>query len=94
MSTSSKINTDDFVLPESIPVISVRNTVFFPHQFIPLAIGRPKSLRLIEHAIREDMVIGVLTQKDGSIDDPNYGDLFTVGTVARISSYVRVSQGR
>lgn len=93
MSTSSKINTDDFVLPESIPVISVRNTVFFPHQFIPLAIGRPKSLRLIEHAIREDMVIGVLTQKDGSIDDPNYGDLFTVGTVARILKVIDLPDG-
>lgn len=93
MSTSSKINTDDFVLPEFIPVISVRNTVFFPHQFIPLAIGRPKSLRLIEHAIREDMVIGVLTQKDGSIDDPNYGDLFTVGTVARILKVIDLPDG-
>ncbi|MCB0295728.1 MAG: hypothetical protein KDG51_10935, partial [Calditrichaeota bacterium] len=64
MAITSK-SVDDIKIPEIVPIISVRNTVFFPHQFIPLAIGRPKSLRLIEHTIREDTVIGVLTQKDG-----------------------------
>ena len=92
MAITSK-SVDDIKIPEIVPIISVRNTVFFPHQFIPLAIGRPKSLRLIEHTIREDTVIGVLTQKDGSIDDPSVNDLFQVGTIARILKVIDLPDG-
>ena len=47
-------NNEEIPVPEKIPVIPVRNTVFFPNQFIPLAIGRPKSLKLIEYAVKEN----------------------------------------
>ena len=47
-------------IPKTLPIIPVRNTVFFPNQFIPLAIGRPKSLRIVEAALREDGIIGVV----------------------------------
>lgn len=86
-------NIGSIEIPDVVPVVSIRNTVFFPHQFIPLAIGRPKSLRLVEHAIREDSVIGVLSQKDGSLDDPNSGDLFQVGTIARILKVIDLPDG-
>lgn len=86
-------NIGNIHIPEIIPVVSVRNTVFFPHQFIPLAIGRPKSLRLVEHAVREDSVIGVLSQKDGSIDDPNPQDLYRFGTIARILKVIDLPDG-
>jgi ATP-dependent Lon protease len=59
------------VIPETLPIIPVRNTVFFPHQFIPLAIGRPKSIKLIESALRGDSIIGVVAQRDGTVDDPS-----------------------
>jgi len=83
----------EIVIPERIPVVSVRNTVFFPHQFIPLAIGRPKSIRLVEYALREDSVIGVLSQKDGTLDDPAPEDLYHVGTVARILKVIDLPDG-
>lgn len=86
-------NIGHIEIPEVIPVVSIRNTVFFPHQFIPLAIGRPKSLRLVEHAVREDSVIGVLSQKDGSLDDPNPNDLYQVGTIARILKVIDLPDG-
>ncbi len=80
-------------IPEQLPVIPVRNTVFFPHQFIPLAIGRPKSLRLIEHALRENTLIGVIAQKEGAIDDPDPDDLYKVGTVAKILKVIDLPDG-
>ena len=80
-------------IPERIPVIPVRNTVFFPHQFIPLAIGRPKSLRLIEHALRENTLIGVVAQKEGAIDDPSPDDLYTIGTIAKILKVIDLPDG-
>jgi ATP-dependent Lon protease len=80
-------------IPEVLPIVSVRNTVFFPNQFIPLAIGRSKSLRLIEHAINEDTVVGVIAQKDGSIDDPNIDDLYRLGTIAKILKVIDLPDG-
>ncbi|KPK29023.1 MAG: hypothetical protein AMJ61_00650 [Desulfobacterales bacterium SG8_35_2] len=79
--------------PKSVPIVPVRNTVFFPNQFIPLAIGRPKSLRIIEAAMRENGLIGVVTQKDGSVDEPNPEQLFNVGTTARILKVIDLPDG-
>lgn len=86
-------NKPNVEIPSEIPIISVRNTVFFPHQFIPLAIGRPKSLRLIEHAIREDVVIGILAQRDGSVDDPSQEDLYNIGTIAKVLKVIDLPDG-
>lgn len=84
---------DAISIPETLPVIPVRNTVFFPHQFIPLAIGRPKSIKLVESAVRGDNLIGVVAQKDGSIDDPSPDDLYPVGTIARILKIIDLPDG-
>jgi ATP-dependent Lon protease len=81
------------VIPESLPIIPVRNTVFFPHQFIPLAIGRPKSIKLIESALRSDSIIGVVAQQDGTVDDPSPDDLYQIGTIARILKVIDLPDG-
>ncbi|GAB4377915.1 MAG: endopeptidase La [Calditrichia bacterium] len=86
-------NTDEIKIPDKLPIVPVRNTVFFPHQFIPLAIGRPKTLRLIDFALKKDTVIGVIAQKDGTIDDPGPDDLHRVGTVARILKVIDLPDG-
>ncbi|NIV03980.1 endopeptidase La [Candidatus Saccharibacteria bacterium] len=86
-------NVDEVDIPESVPIITVRNTVFFPHQFIPLAIGRPKSLRLIEQAVNEDSTVGVLAQKDATVDHPEPNDLYQVGTIARILKVIDLPDG-
>ncbi|MEJ2048738.1 MAG: endopeptidase La [Calditrichota bacterium] len=81
------------VIPETLPIIPVRNTVFFPHQFIPLAIGRPKSIKLIESALRGDSIIGVVAQQDGTVDDPLPDDLYPIGTIARILKVIDLPDG-
>ncbi|HFE63496.1 MAG TPA: endopeptidase La [Caldithrix sp.] len=86
-------NIDDVEIPAFVPIIPVRNTVFFPHQFIPLAIGRPKTLKLIEYALTEGTFIGVVAQKDGTIDDPEPDDLHRVGTIARILKVIDLPDG-
>ena len=91
--TAIQNNLSNIEVPQEVPIISVRNTVFFPHQFIPLAVGRPKSLRLIEHSLKEETVIGVLAQKDGSIDDPSHEDLYQVGTIARVLKVIDLPDG-
>ncbi|MGH1361949.1 MAG: endopeptidase La [Calditrichia bacterium] len=80
-------------VPDELPIISVRNTVFFPNQFIPLAVGRPKSLRLLEHAMEEDLLVGILTQEDGSVDDPDSDELYQIGTVAKVLKVIDLPDG-
>ena len=84
---------EDLTIPSRVPVIPVRNTVFFPHQFIPLAIGRTKSLKAIEMAVQENSMLGVVAQKDGSVDEPTPSDLYEIGTLARILKVIELPDG-
>jgi ATP-dependent Lon protease len=74
----------EFRIPQMLPLLPLRNTVIFPQQILPLSIGREKSVRLIEDAMRANRLILVVAQKDGRIDDPGPEDLFRWGTVALI----------
>jgi ATP-dependent Lon protease len=80
-------------LPESLPILPLRNTVLFPGVVIPITVGRDKSIRLIRESYRRDKVIGVVAQKDGNIEDPEEKDLFRVGTVANIVKILQMPDG-
>jgi ATP-dependent Lon protease len=82
---------DQLNVPEEIPILPVRNTILFPGLIIPLAVGRPSSVRLLEHAVRTESYIGIVTQRDAAVDHPRAEDLYTVGTVARIIKTVRLA---
>lgn len=84
---------DETKISKNLSIIPVRNTVFFPNQFIPLAVGRPKSLKLIENALKEDSLIGVIAQKDGKIDQPTPDQLFKIGTTAKILKVIDLPDG-
>ncbi len=76
---------------QELPVLPLRNTVLFPQVVVPLAVGRPKSVKLIEEATENDTPIAILTQTNPEIDDPTTDDLFNVGTVARVLKVVKVA---
>ncbi|HGY56617.1 MAG TPA: endopeptidase La [Caldithrix abyssi] len=78
---------------ESMPIMPLRNTVVFPHQVIPLAVGRQKSLNLLEGLDEEDRVIGLVAQKDGRVEDPTLEDLYTWGTAAMILKKFKMPDG-
>ena len=80
-------------LPETLPILPLRNTVLFPGVVIPITVGRDKSIRLIREAYRKDKTIGVVAQKDGSIEDPVETDLYTIGTVAHILKTLQMPDG-
>ncbi|MBU0519884.1 endopeptidase La [bacterium] len=71
-------------LPEILPIIPLRNSVLFPHQIIPLAVGREKSLNLLNDVRDKMKYIGVIAQKQGLIDDPGQEDLYEWGTIATV----------
>ncbi|MBO8130112.1 MAG: endopeptidase La [Candidatus Marinimicrobia bacterium] len=82
-----------FTSTEILPIMALRNTVLFPNHVIPIYIGRPKSLKLIENLDEEHRKIMVIAQKEGSIDDPKPEDLYEWGTVAQVLKIFEMPDG-
>jgi len=80
-------------LPETLPILSLRNTVLFPGVVIPITAGRDKSIRLINDSNKGSKVIGVVSQKDELVEDPSAKDIHHTGTVARILRVLKMPDG-
>ncbi|HNW70540.1 MAG TPA: endopeptidase La [Bacteroidales bacterium] len=80
-------------LPETLPILPLRNTVLFPGVVIPITVGRDKSIRLIKEAYKAKQNIGVVSQIDSNIEDPSFDDLYKVGTVAIILKTLHMPDG-
>jgi ATP-dependent Lon protease len=79
--------------PEELSILAVRDTVLFPSALLPLSVGRPASVSLVE-SLGENRLIGVISQIDPRTDTPEPGDLHEVGTVAMIHKIVRMREGQ
>ncbi|MDN3492099.1 endopeptidase La [Winogradskyella bathintestinalis] len=80
-------------LPESLPILPLRNTVLFPGVVIPITAGRDTSIKLINDANKGGKVIGVVSQKDESVENPSAKDIYKTGTVARILKVLKMPDG-
>ena len=80
-------------LPDILPILPLRNTVLFPGVVIPITAGRDKSIKLINDANKGAKVIGVIAQKDESVENPRFDDIHSVGTVARILKVLKMPDG-
>jgi len=85
-----EINPQD--LPSELPILPLRNSVFFPGAVMPLTIGRAKTIRLIEETTRDSGLLGIITQKAPEIDNPTIEDLYRIGTVARVIKLARTGK--
>ena len=84
---------DQSQLPDSLPILALRNAVLFPGTVFPITIGREKSMRLIEEAERTNSFIGTVPQNDLSVEEPKKEDLYTYGTVAKIVKTLEMPDG-
>ncbi len=76
---------------ETLPILPLRNSVVFPASVVPINVGRSRSVRLVEDLLGQDRpVVGIVSQRDADIDEPGFGDLFEVGTVARVVKVIRL----
>src|SRR5688500_3317106 len=80
-------------IPEELPILPLRDTVLFPNSFMPLAVARESSVRLIDEAISAGKLIGVFTQRDASVEEPQQGDLHAVGTASHIHKMFKLPDG-
>ena len=84
---------DESELPDSLPLLALRNAVLFPGTIYPITIGREKSIRLIQDAEKNNSFIGAVPQNDISIEDPRKEDLYQFGTVAKILKTLEMPDG-
>jgi len=80
-------------IPDILPILPLRNTVLFPGVVIPITVGRDKSIKLIKDYYKGDKIVGVVAQKDASIEDPDFHDLNSIGTVAYIIKILQMPDG-
>jgi ATP-dependent Lon protease len=80
-------------IPETLPILPLRNTVLFPGVVIPITVGRDKSIKLIKESYSGDKIIGVVSQKDVETEDPEFEDLNNIGTVAQIMKLLQMPDG-
>src|SRR3954451_9316972 len=78
---------------DSIPILPLRNSVLFPMSVVPINVGRPRSVRLVEDLFgRERALVGIVSQKSPDLDEPTFKDLYEVGTLARVVKVIRLGQ--
>lgn len=78
---------------DEVPILPLRNTVLFPGVVIPITVGRDKSIKAVKEAYKTNRIVGVISQIDSSIEDPEKKDLNTIGTVARIVKLLKIPDG-
>jgi ATP-dependent Lon protease len=84
----------DIEIPESLPVLPVRDIVIFPYMILPLFVGRDMSVKAIERAMESDKLILLVSQKDVNVESPSTEDLYSVGTVGTILRMLKLPDGR
>jgi len=78
---------------ETLPIVPLRDVVVFPHMMMPFVIGRPSSIRALEHALAKDKRIFLAAQHDAATDDPTSSDIYTMGCVANIVQSLKLPDG-
>ena len=81
-------------LPDVLPVLALKDTVIFPYIILPLSVGREKSILAVDHALAENRIIMLVTQKDPAVENPLEEDLHDYGTAALIMRMLKLPDGR
>src|SRR5688572_3931908 len=84
---------EETAIPEILPLLPIREPVYFPHNIFPLFVGRDKSLRALEEARSQDRYILLVAQRQMAIDDPTEEDIYEVGTVAEVMQVLNLPDG-
>lgn len=80
-------------IPDTLPMLPVRDIILYPAMVLPLAVGREKSVRALEEAMATNRLIFVVTQKNIQIEDPTPDDIFSIGTVCEVLQILKMPDG-
>jgi ATP-dependent Lon protease len=82
---------DEAHLKELLPILPLRNTIVFPGSTLPISVGRKKSLDLIKSLGKKQRYIGLVCQKDTSVENPDKEDLYSIGVIAEVIRVIELS---
>src|SRR5208337_3942142 len=91
---NDKEETKEVEIPDTVPVLPVRDIVIFPYMILPLFVGRDISIKAIDHALNTNRMVLLLAQKDLNVETPTTGDLYLMGTVCMIMRMLKLPDGR
>lgn len=94
MEETEQKSNKEIEIPDTIPVLPVRDIVVFPYMILPLFVGREMSIKAIDHSLNSNRLVLLLSQKDLNIENPTPEDLYSVGTVAIIMRTLKLPDGR
>ena len=86
-------NLQNSVVPDTLPILPIRNNVLFPGAVLPIMLTREKAVLLVKDASKAKAPIGVVAQKSSSKDDPKPDELYSVGTMAHILKTLKMPDG-
>ena len=86
-------SAERLTIPDDMPVLPLRDTVLFPNSFMPLAVAREASVRLIDEASTTGRMIGVFTQREATVEEPLQEDLYPIGTATHIHKMFKLPDG-
>ena len=93
MTTEDEEALENEALPNTVPILPLKNTVLFPGVVIPITAGRDKSIKLIKDANKADKIIGVVAQRNEEVENPGAQDIHEMGTVAQILRVLKMPDG-
>ncbi|MDO4735791.1 MAG: endopeptidase La [Bacteroidia bacterium] len=93
MSIDGNANLEEIDLPQTLPILALRDAVLFPGAIMPITVGREKSLKLIKAVQKSTNIIGTVTQIDPKVEEPVAADLYKIGTTGRILKMLEMPDG-
>src|SRR5687767_15031660 len=93
ISVEQELESGKHDFANELPVLPLRNTVLFPGVVIPITVGRDKSIKAVKEAYAGDKIIGVTAQQDVTIEEPEFKDLYQIGTIAKILRVLKMPDG-
>jgi ATP-dependent Lon protease len=100
---TSEVNSEETILvteekgnlniPDTLPILPLRGVVVFPQTAVPLTIGQPRSIRLVDDVLNGNRFIGLVTAKNPDLENPGPDDLYSIGSVATIHRLFRAPDG-
>src|SRR5215213_1587416 len=93
LNESDAESNEKIEIPSEIALLPLRNTVLFPGVVLPITVGRDKSIKAVNDAYKATKLIGVVAQKDSTIEDPQAKDLEQIGTIAKIIKQIKMPDG-
>jgi ATP-dependent Lon protease len=91
--TADAADRESVQIPETLPVLPLKEMVVFPDSATPLAVGQERSIALVDNVVGRDRMLALITSKDSEVEQPGWDDLYDIGTAAIVHRLIRVPDG-